>query len=79
MRRVLGQASTAWNSGGGISGGAWSGGGAPWVRRMPSHTVATRAAPVGSGRSAVWCANLFAEIRLPVVPTFAPALASATR
>ncbi len=80
MRQVLvdGQAARTSNSSGGISGAACSGG-APWVRRTPSHTATTRALRVGSGRSRSWCANLMADSLRLIVPTFAPRSASAVR
>ena len=61
-----------------IRGAAWSAG-APWVRRIPSHTATTRAAPVGSGRPRMRKAKRIADRRLAMVPTLAPAPVMNTR
>ncbi len=75
---VTGQASRMSNSSGGINGRAWSGG-AAWVRRMPSHTVMTRAFEVGSGRPRPAWTNFSADSRRDIVPTLAPAAARSDR
>lgn len=67
---VTGQAWTTSHSSGGMRGAAWTGG-APWVRRMPSHTATTRAAWVGSASPRRRWAKRRADKRLAMVPTLA--------
>ena len=77
---VAGQAFSTSSSSRGMSGAVCSGG-AP-LRRMPSYTVTTRAASVGSGKPRSRKANRIAGARRATVPTLAPALspmAGATR
>ena len=75
---VSGQASRTSRSSGGMRGAACSAG-APWVRRIPSQTATTRAAPVGSGSPLIRKAKRMADRRLAIVPTLAPAPARKTR
>src|SRR5665647_3788701 len=46
---------------------------------MPSHTATTRALRVGSDRFRIWWANLIADRRRLMVPTFAPCRARSDR
>jgi hypothetical protein len=68
---VSGHASRTSSNSGGMSGDAWSAG-APWARRIPSHTATTRAVPVGPGSPRIRTAKRMADRRLAIVPTLAP-------